>query len=97
MLDLRTEKLEEARKIANRILGNGIAPNTLYRWIKGGSGGVKLEALKVGRKWLTTEAAFNDFLQARTAAALKADHAPVIENGIPADVSQEELEAVGLA
>ncbi len=96
MLDLRTEKLEEARKIANRVLGNGIAPNTIYRWIRKGSNGVRLEAIKAGRKWLTTQSAFNEFLKARTESALQDDAVPDTENGIPADVSQEELEAVGL-
>ncbi len=97
MIDVTQDKLIEVRKLASKVFGNAIAPNTCYRWIRTGSNGVQLEAIKAGRKWLTTEAAFNEFLQARTEAALDADPVPDAGNGVADDVSQEELEAVGLA
>lgn len=96
MIDVTKNELIEVRKLASKVFGNAVCPNTVYRWIRRGSNGVRLEAIKAGRKWLTTESAFNEFLQARTAAAIEADLPADAENGIPADVTEEELEAVGL-
>jgi len=96
MIDVTRDELIEVRKLASQVFGNSVSPNTCYRWIRKGSNGVCLQAIKAGRKWLTTEAAFNRFLQARTESALKADFTPTTDKGFPADVSQEELEAVGL-
>ncbi len=71
MIDVTKGNLVEVRTLANRVFGDAVASNTCYRWIRKGSNGVRLEAIKAGRKWLTTEAAFNEFLHARTAAALQ--------------------------
>jgi len=66
----------------------------VWRWIlKGVCGGtVKLEAVRCGRQWRTTDAAFDDFLRAQTAAALsRGQHA----SDIP-DADDAALEAAGL-
>lgn len=98
MIDAFSEDLIEVRTLADKAFQNRIAPATLYRWIRHGSHGVRLEAVKAGRKWLTTEAAFNRFLTARTETALSASHAPTDADDatLPEDVTEDELRACKL-
>lgn len=46
----------------------GIRPDksTITRWILRGSQGVRLEAIKLGRNWITSKQALTRFIVART-------------------------------
>lgn len=52
----------------------GIKPDksTLARWIKLGVAGVRLDAVRIGRNWVTSEQAIRRFIEARTAQSLNA-------------------------
>ena len=41
---------------------------TLHRWVHRGVGGVRLEAVRLGRQWFTSRQAITRFAVARTAA-----------------------------
>lgn len=57
---------------ACRILPKKPSPATLWRWrnkgVRIGDRTIKLECVRVGRKWYTTDAAFARFLMDQTAA-----------------------------
>jgi len=54
MIDLAAETLLTLEGACERLL---VSKATLYRWITQGSKGVKLEAVKVGNRWRTSEEA----------------------------------------
>lgn len=58
MIDLATEKLLTLEQAAERLL---VSKCTLYRWITVGSKGVRLEAIKMGVHWRTSEEALQRF------------------------------------
>lgn len=58
--------------IAHRIEGRRPSRPTVWRWTrKGVAGGVRLDAIHTSVGWMTTEAAFRDFLDRRTEAMLQ--------------------------
>ena len=63
--------LSEARAEIARVTGRRCRPDkaTVFRWIKRGIGGVRLEAVRVGVQWLTSRQAITRFAVARTAAS----------------------------
>lgn len=95
MIDVFTDDLQEVRTLARAAFQSRIAPATLYRWIRKGSHGCRLEAVKIGRKWFTTPDRFRAFVAAQTAAAAPADQAAPVRSG-SGDVSDDELRACGL-
>lgn len=58
MIDLATEKLLTLEQAAEKLL---VSKATLYRWITNGSKGVRLEAIKMGVHWRTSEEALQRF------------------------------------
>lgn len=62
--------LAEARAEIARVTGRRIRPDkaTVFRWIKRGVGGAKLDAVRIGMQWLTSKQAITRFVAARTAA-----------------------------
>jgi hypothetical protein len=69
--------------VACRQLPSKPSPSTLWRWrtigVKVNGRTIKLACVRVGGKWYTTAAAFADFLQEQTDAALNpsSDDLPV--------------------
>lgn len=64
-LAIETGLLEPLGKVAGRLASERLSPPTLWRWSMRGVRGVVLETVTVGRKWLTTEAAFREFIRKR--------------------------------
>ncbi|WP_437203491.1 DUF1580 domain-containing protein [Planctomicrobium sp. SH664] len=82
-------QLEPVNSICKRIIGKRVAPSTLWRWIKTGIRGGKLEAVHVNGTWHCTAEAFADFINRQTAAQFAArEHSE--------DVTDEQLRAEGL-
>jgi hypothetical protein len=66
-----------------------VDPSTVFRWVTRGAktpGGqaVKLEAVRVGGRWLTSRAAVARFVQALTSAADSSPQTPAPERRTPA-------------
>jgi hypothetical protein len=58
-----------------------VAPSTIFRWVKTGSKTtdgrlIKLEAVRLGNRWLTSRSALNRFVGALTAAVDPAPQPP---------------------
>jgi len=93
--------LDTARKhgpIPKRPGGKSIAPSTVWRWVRKGlqdadGGRIKLEVTYIGNTPYVTENAIEDFFQAVTEAKLER-HQRAEQRA--ADVTEDELEAVGL-
>jgi Protein of unknown function (DUF1580) len=58
--------LSQARAELSQIAGHRPDKATLTRWIHRGVGGVKLDAIRIGRQILTSRQAITRFIQART-------------------------------
>jgi hypothetical protein len=56
--------------------GKPVHPSTVLRWILAGSGGVRLEARRMGSRWVTSREALDRFSAALTARALGEPVAP---------------------
>ena len=48
--------------------GRPVAPSTVFRWVRDGVRGIRLEAIRIGGRWLTTREAVARFSAALTAA-----------------------------
>jgi hypothetical protein len=86
IIDLERDELVPIQELCRRQLGKRVSPATLWRWLQRGVKGGKLEGVYAAGQWLTTPAAFADFLRRTTAAKL----------GQPIDASDDELAAAGL-
>ncbi len=70
--------------------GKAISPTTLWRWIKRGCAGVRLQVKYVGNTPHVSRAMINDFIDQVTAARMSKPVAKADE------VTDEELRAAGL-
>lgn len=75
LIDAEHDDLVPVRQLAKKRLGKDISPACLWRWVRKGVRGCRLEALNVMGVWHTTPAAFGAFLTSQTAAAY-GDDAP---------------------
>lgn len=91
MIDVFQDDLQEVRTLAKSAFQSRISPATLYRWIRKGSHGCRLDAVKIGRKWFTTPERFQKFVEAQTEAATQIE-----PSATQNDVSDDELRACGL-
>ena len=77
-IDLSREKLipfgQLARSLPRRRSGRPISPSTIHRWRSNGLKGIRLEAVRVGGAWHTTEDAFKRFVAKLTAEAVSYTH-----------------------
>lgn len=62
--------LTDARKEVSTITGKRPDKATMARWVHRGVGGIKLEAVVLGRQIFTSKQALTRFIEARTAKAL---------------------------
>ena len=74
MIDISKEPLitlnEAARSLPGGRPGRPLNLSTVFRWVTEGTRGVKLEAVRLGGRWYTTEEALQRFAERLTAAAL---------------------------
>lgn len=69
-----TEDVLTLKQAATTIqAATGIKPDksSLTRWIMRGVAGVRLDAVRIGRNWVTSEQAITRFIEQRTAKSLK--------------------------
>jgi hypothetical protein len=93
------DALQPLNEAVRQVIPGNVNPSTPWRWIVRGIAGldgerIKLQVTYVGRAPHTTKAAVRQWLEAVTAARL-ARMARTQERA--ADVTSEELEAVGLS
>jgi hypothetical protein len=69
-IDPLKDSLRPIGEVIQARLGKRISPGTLWRWRRMGVNGVRLQCLRLGGSWLTSDAAFGEFLRAQTANAL---------------------------
>ncbi len=60
--------LTQARAELSQIAGRRPDKATMARWIHRGVGGVRLDAIRLGREYLTSRQALTRFIAARTAS-----------------------------
>ena len=58
------ELLDLERLLPRGRNGRPVHPQTVLRWVRRGVHGVRLEAVKLGGRWVTSRAALNEFIQA---------------------------------
>lgn len=60
--------LAEARAEIARVTGRRVRPDksTMHRWIHRGVDGIRLEAIRLGREWVTSRQAITRFAVARS-------------------------------
>jgi hypothetical protein len=66
LIDPFKDHLRPVGEVIQARLGKRISPTTLWRWRLKGVNGVRLQCLRLGGSWLTSEAAFGEFLRAQT-------------------------------
>ncbi|MSR56896.1 MAG: DUF1580 domain-containing protein [Planctomycetaceae bacterium] len=71
-IDPEHDDLRPVNQIIKARVGKPSSPATLWRWRLKGVNGVRLECLRLGGCWVTTDAAFAEFLRAQTQNALAA-------------------------
>jgi hypothetical protein len=72
LIDPEHDDLIPARTLAKKRLGRDVSPACLWRWIRKGARGTKLECVQIMGVWCTTEAAWGAFVTGQTRAALGA-------------------------
>ncbi len=98
LIDPFKDHLRPVGEIIKARLGKRISPTTLWRWRLKGVNGVRLQCLRLGGSWVTSEAAFGEFLRAQTENALAACRGGA-EVEAPTERSPEKvrrLQAAGL-
>jgi hypothetical protein len=95
LIDAENDTLTAVRTLAKQRLGKNIAPSTIWRWVRKGSRGCKLEAVQVLGSWHTTPEAFGAFITGQTASAMGRDADPATP--APRSPAKEaKLRAAGL-
>jgi Protein of unknown function (DUF1580) len=101
-IDLKSEKIIDALKQAPSYLGtgrNGKFPHKSFvlRAIKKGHHGFRLEALRVGNRWITSVEALQRWAEAQTeGAATRLAGAPVKSGRKAAEQAARELDRLGI-
>lgn len=83
---------EAARSLPRLRRGRKVHVSTLYRWISRGVGGVRLEALKLGRTVVTSREALQRFAERQTTGV---EYEP-LHSSKSADLAERELDRRGL-
>src|SRR5258708_4040151 len=76
VIDAEHDDLVPVRTLVKQRLGKTISPACLWRWIRKGVRGCRLEAVQVMGTWHTPPQAFGAFITGQTAAALGNDANP---------------------
>lgn len=97
-INAAVDQLRPVNEVVRAHLGRRVSPPTLWRWRLKGVNGARLECLRVGGIWVTTDAAFAEFLRAQTENALAACNTGISDDA-PAELSAEttrRLKAAGV-
>jgi hypothetical protein len=100
MIDLRTENLiclaQAAKLLPPGRRGKATHVSTLMRWINPGARGVRLEAVRLGGRWLTSAAALQRFADRLTdlETGRVLDQAATTDHA--AERAEQELTRLGL-
>jgi hypothetical protein len=74
MIDISKKELitldEAAQLLPAGRRGRRVNLSTIFRWVVEGSNGIRLEAVRIGARWLTTTACLQRFAEQLTEAAL---------------------------
>ncbi len=95
MIDTATDNLLPVADVIRQRLGRRVGPATIWRWRLKGINGEKLQCIRCGARWMTTVAAFGEFLRAQTAncqPVLLDSDAPTERS----DATKRKLAAAGL-
>jgi hypothetical protein len=95
LIDPEHDDLVPVRQLAKQRLGKTISPSCLWRWLRKGVRGCRLEAVQVMGVWHTTPAAFGAFIAGQTAAAMAGDRDPATPAPRTAE-KEARLRAAGL-
>lgn len=95
LINIECDTLTSVRTLARQRLGKNIAPSTIWRWVRKGSRGCRLEAVQVLGTWHSTPPAFAAFITGQTAAAYGTD-APTTAPAERTAATQKKLRAAGL-
>jgi Protein of unknown function (DUF1580) len=68
-IDLETDDLRPVNDVVKARLGKRVSQSTIRRWRHTGVNGARLEVIRVGGIWVTTVAAFAEFLRSQTETA----------------------------
>lgn len=82
-INLETDALVPVSDLIRQKLGKRISPPTLRRWRLKGINGARLECVLCGGRWMTTAAAFAEFVRQQTANRQPAP----MDNDAPAERS----------
>jgi hypothetical protein len=110
VIDISTEQLLTINDVPKHLppsatSAKAVTPVTIWRWINNGIGGVKLDAIRIGRRWMTSREALGRFgaaLAARShsrsdkATSTSADNIPSTVANLTHDRAMAELAAQGL-
>ena len=92
VLTEQTLTLPQAAKLLPRLRADRkVHVSTLYRWIKRGVRGVRLEAAKIGRTCVTSREAIQRFVDRITAAPTAVPVTPVLPDRIEAELDRHGL------
>ncbi len=94
-INIETDALIPLGELAKQRLGKRPSPATLWRWRLRGVNGARLAVVKSGGCWMTTAAAFAEFLRAQTANCQPAP----LDTDVPTERSAataKKLAAAGL-
>lgn len=92
-LDLEAGDLRPVAEIFKARTGKRLNPPTLWRWVRKGNRGIRLEAVQLNGVWHTTSHAFAMFLAEQTQARLAE---PVPETTERDERTTRKLRAAGL-
>ncbi len=101
MIDLQNETilplLQAAKRIPSNRNGKATHVSTVLRWIQKGVKGVRLEATRLGGRWLTSAEAVQRFADRLTAAQSGEDTIPFSQSSRSsrAESADEELKKLG--
>lgn len=83
---------EPVQQICKRVIRKRVSPSTIWRWIRKGTKGGKLEAVFINGTWHCTAEQFADFINRQTKAKLDK---PDGHDDCP-DASDDDLRDAGL-
>jgi hypothetical protein len=95
-LDLENDVLLPIQDLCRERFGKRVSPTTIWRWVRKGSRGNKLEAVLICGRWHTSSEAFAAFLDRHSNADVVPE--PHSRGRKPAvnDITDEQLRALGL-
>lgn len=94
-IDPGTDTLIAVVDLATERTGRRPSPSTIWRWVRKGVNGVVLEAVKDGKSWRTTRAAWARFINGQTIATLKRKETQEPASG-RSEETEQRLRAAGL-